>query len=311
MKRRGLAFGGLALAGGGLGAAAVLAAIDRRRWRMPEPRGFVREVAGARVHYLDEGAGKAVVLVHGFAGSTFSWLPVVPELAREFRVVVVDLPGFGLSDRRPGIGYGHEAQAERLRALLDLLGIKRAAFVGHSMGGAIVQRLAVRHPDRVERLVLVGSVSAGEQIAFGRRRAAGRVAFAAVGLAARWPSLLYAVGRRSLGQMVGDPALATEERLRGYMDPLLIPGTVRAVRELAEEHAREAPVDLAAVRAPALVLTGERDVVVPPARARELAAALPGAGEAVVVPGAGHLLAEEQPGEFLRLVLPFLRGEGG
>ncbi|GIW18386.1 MAG: hydrolase [Tepidiforma sp.] len=304
--------GGAVLAGAaGGGALAGLAAADRRRWRPPAPRGFVREVDGAQLHYLDEGSGPALVLVHGFAGSTFSWRAAVPELAKEFRVIAVDLPGFGLSDRRRGIGYGHERHAARLLALLDLLGIERAAFAGHSMGGAVVQRLAARAPGRAERLVLVGSVSAGEGLEFRRRRRAGRVAFGLIGLAATSPTVMYALGRRGLRQMVADPGFVTDEVVRGYIDPLLIPGTVRAVGEMAREQEREPLVDLAAVAAPALVVTGERDVVVPPARAEALAASLPGAQDAIVIERAGHLLAEERPDAFLRAVLPFLRAGAG
>ena len=295
------------LGAAGAGAAAGLAAADRRRWRPPQPAGLVREVAGARLHYLDEGAGPALVLVHGFAGSTFSWRAVVPELAKEFRVIAVDLPGFGLSDRRPGIGYGHERHVDRLLALLDLLGIERAAFAGHSMGGAVVQRLAARAPGRAERLVLVGSVSAGANLDIGRRRRASRLMFGAIRLAAVSPTVMYAAGRRGLRQMVADPAFVTPEVVRGYIDPLLIPGTVRAVAEMAREHAAEPAVDLGAIAAPALVVTGEADVVVPPQRAEELAAALPAAGPAVVIDQAGHLLAEERPDAFLRATLPFLR----
>lgn len=307
MSRSGaLAWSAGAIAAGG-GALAGLVALDRRRWRPPAAKGYVREVAGASMHYLDEGAGPALLLVHGFAGSTFSWRAVVGELAKEFRVIAVDLPGFGLSDRRPGIGYGHERHAERLLALLDLLGIERAAAAGHSMGGAVVQRLAARAPGRVERLVLVGSVSAGEPLEVQRRRRAGRLAFGLIGAAAVSPTLMYAAGERALRQMVADPRFVTREVVRGYIDPLLIRGTVRAVREMAAEHAREGVIDLARLEVPALVLTGERDIVVPPARAAQLAEALPGAEPPVIIERAGHLPAEERPDAFLRAVLPFLR----
>lgn len=291
----------------GSGVLASLAAVDRRRWRPPVAKGYVREVGGVTMHYLDEGVGPALLLVHGFAGSTFSWRAVVGELAKEFRVVAVDLPGFGLSDRRPGIGYGHERHAERLLALLDLLGIERVAAVGHSMGGAVVQRLAARAPGRVNGLVLVGSVSAGEPLAVGRRRRAGRLAFGLIQAATFSPAVMYTAGERALRRMVADPAFVTREVVRGYIDPLLIRGTVRAVREMAAEQEREGAIDLGRVEVPALVLTGERDVVVPPKRAEELARALPGALEPIVVERAGHLPAEERPDAFLRAVLPFLR----
>jgi pimeloyl-ACP methyl ester carboxylesterase len=306
MVLRQLAAGAAALTTAGAAATAGLVFLDRRRRKRPEPTGYVREVAGARVHYVDEGAGAAVVLVHGLAGSTFSWRSVLPELAKEFRVVAVDLPGFGLSDRRRGIGYGHERQAERLAALLELLGIERAAFVGHSMGGAIVERLAARRPERVERLVLVAPASAG-RAAVVASRATVWMAFEAMSVVAASPSVMYALGRRSLRRMVADPAFVTDDVVRGYVDPLLVPGTFRAMREMAIERALEPGIDPGAVGVPALVLAGERDTVVAPAVAEWLAGELPYAGPAVVIERAGHLLAEERPDAFLRAVLPFLR----
>ncbi len=289
------------------GLAAGLAAADRRRWRPPAVTGTIREVDGARVHVVEAGSGPTVVLVHGFAGSVFSWRAVIPELAREARVIAVDLPGFGASDRRRGIGYGHERQAARLAELLRGLGIERAALVGHSMGGAIVQRLAVREPALAGRLVLVASVSAGENLDVGRRRRAGALAFGALELATWSPTAMYALGRRALRRMVFDPAFVTEPVVRGYIDPLLVRGTVGAVGEMAREHAAEAPAPLAAIRAPTLVVGGAADIVVPPARADDLANAIPGAERPVILERAGHLPAEERPDAFLRAVLPFLR----
>jgi pimeloyl-ACP methyl ester carboxylesterase len=105
--------------------------------------------------------------------------------------------------------------------------------------------------------------------------------------------------------MVHDRAFATEEVMRGYIDPLLLPGTVAAVRKMAVANRDTPPVDLSAITAPTLVLSGAGDRAIPPERGEALAAAIPGARH-VTIPGAGHLAAEERPGAFLEEVRAFL-----
>ena len=303
MKRKAIVLGGALAA---VGAGGWVAWKRRAPWQAPLPEGIIRDVAGAKVHYIDEGSGPAVILIHGFAGSTFSWRFVIPDLAKAHRVIAIDLPGFGFSDRGPDVDYSHAGQAERVVALLDLLGIQRATLVGHSMGGAIAQRIASRHPDRVERLILVAAVNAAQPPDAARRGRAAGPMFALVGVAQRSPRAMYAVGRRALRRMVHDKEFATEEVMRGYIDPLLIPGTVAAIRKMTEATRQEPPADLAAIGAPTLVLSGASDRAVPPEKALELAEAISGA-RYLVIPEAGHLLAEERPAAFLEEVLAFLR----
>lgn len=302
MKRKALVLGG-ALAAAGAGG--WVAWKRRAPWQAPLPEGIIRDAADAKVHYIDEGSGPAVILIHGFAGSTFSWRRILPDLARTHRVVALDLPGFGFSDRDPALDYGQAAQAERVVALMDLLGIQRATLIGHSMGGAIAERVAAGHPGRVERLVLVAAVNAGEAPGARRRGMAAGPMFALMGVAQRSPSAMYALGRRALARMVHDRAYATEEVMRGYIDPLLLPGTVAAVRKMAAASRDETPVNLAAITAPTLVLSGASDTAIPPERGEALAAAIPGARHAAI-PEAGHLVAEERPEAFLEEVLAFL-----
>lgn len=302
MKRKAIVLGG-ALAAAGAGG--WVAWKRRAPWQAPLPEGIIRDVAGAKVHYIDEGSGPAVILIHGFAGSTFSWRHVIHGLAQSNRVIAVDLPGFGFSDRGPDVDFSHTAQTERIVGLMELLGIERATLVGHSMGGAIAERVAANHPERVDRLVLVAAINAAHPPEAARPARAAGPMFALVGVAQRSPRAMYAMGRRALPRMVHDRAYATEEVMRGYVDPLLIPGTVAAVRRMSEAARDEAPLDLSEVTAPTLVLSGASDHVVPPERGLELAAAIPGARH-LIVPEAGHLLAEERPEAFLEEVLAFL-----
>lgn len=125
-------------------------------------RGEFLDLDGARVYYYAagrRGGGDPIVLVHGFPTSSHLWQPVVPLLPDGHRVVVVDLLGYGRSDRPAGRDVSIRGHAERMRQVLDALGIERACIVGHDIGGGIAQVMALRWPQRVSALVLVNAVA--------------------------------------------------------------------------------------------------------------------------------------------------------
>jgi len=118
---------------------------------------FVR-AGGQLVHVEQAGSGEPVVLLHGFGASTYSWRKVMPALAERYRVVAIDLNGFGYTQRpKSRESYTREGQAKLVMDTLDALGIARAHLVGHSYGGGITLYLASRHPERFRSMVLVDS----------------------------------------------------------------------------------------------------------------------------------------------------------
>src|SRR5215467_6053581 len=119
-------------------------------------------VHGTRIHYQEAGAedAPAIVLIHGFISSTLVWSDVLLPLARQgFHVVAPDLPGYGYSEKPSNGFYSIKTQARVILGLMDRLGIRKAILVGGSYGGAIAASIALDHPDRVERLILVGAVT--------------------------------------------------------------------------------------------------------------------------------------------------------
>jgi len=265
-------------------------------------------VDGVRLHYVEEGEGAAIVLLHGFGASAFSWRLALPMLGANYRVVAVDLPGFGFSDRDPRLELGHEAQAWRVARLLDVLGIRRATVVGHSMGGGVAQRLAISDPRRVERLVLVAAVDASAAPAWGNRRGH-HPAWGVARFATGFPGLVRWLARRGLQQVVADPATVTDEMVDGYAEPLLIRGTLACLEKMAADTAKEAPADLSRITAPTLVISGARDRIVPARVGEGLAAKIRGARH-VVLGAAGHLPPEECPEALVEEVLAFLHEPG-
>ncbi|HUF26357.1 MAG TPA: alpha/beta fold hydrolase [Gemmatimonadaceae bacterium] len=125
-------------------------------------RGEFLDVDGARLYYYaagTRGAGEPVVFLHGFPTSSHLWQTLIPLMPAGRRLVVVDLLGYGRSDRPNGRDMSVRGHAERVLAVLDQLGINRACVVGHDVGGGIAQSLAVRHPARVSHLCLIDSVA--------------------------------------------------------------------------------------------------------------------------------------------------------
>lgn len=125
-------------------------------------RGEFVDVGGARLYYYAAGSGgggEPIIFLHGFPTSSHIWRDVVPLLPPGRRVVVVDLLGYGRSDRPEGRDLSIKGHAERVLALLDVLRISYATVVGHDLGGGIAQYLAVRYPTRVARLALINSVA--------------------------------------------------------------------------------------------------------------------------------------------------------
>jgi pimeloyl-ACP methyl ester carboxylesterase len=118
------------------------------------------EVDGLALHYLVEGRGPAVILIHGLGGFADSWRHNVAALADRSTVYAVDLPGFGRS-AKPHTRYGLPYFARALHGFVETLGLPQVSLVGHSLGGAVAVAYALTHPARVERLALLGAVVPG------------------------------------------------------------------------------------------------------------------------------------------------------
>jgi pimeloyl-ACP methyl ester carboxylesterase len=214
-------------------------------------------------------------------------------------MTAVDMVGFGLSTRHPTAGLGGDAYADRLAALLDALNLARPHVAGLSWGGSVAQRLALRHPERVDRLVLVASVSAGHRLLLGSGDLVGLAA------AIRFPWLARLVVARFLGRAARGSGLPVEELARGYVDPLRLPGTLAFLRRFVRATSATDPVDVSGIRAPTLVITPQADRIVHPSVGATLAAVIPGASFAAI-PDAGHTVQFEAPAEVARLMDGFL-----
>jgi 2-hydroxymuconate-semialdehyde hydrolase len=266
-----------------------------------EKPGHVVSIDGVGVHYLEAGEGPPLILIHGLGASTFTFQRVFPELARRFRVVALDLKGFGFSDRPEG-DYTLTAQAHLVRQLMDRLGIERASVLGHSMGGAVAMRLALAYPERVERLILASSAS---DLELGRRIWGAALLGRLLPLVA--PFTLHNRRFRELSLKSGfyDSDHCTEQVIEGYMLPGRVHGHLRALGDTMAHWGRDLPLRPDRIIHPTLVLWGEADRWLPPSRGERLHRLIAGS-RLEVVSGGGHLFLQEQPESSLRLIEDFL-----
>jgi pimeloyl-ACP methyl ester carboxylesterase len=124
------------------------------------PQGRFLELPDGRIHYTDEGTGPAIVMVHGLGGQMGNFtLALSPLLTDTHRVIVLDRPGMGYSDRAPDAPANPRAQADTVVQVIDALGLERPLIVGHSLGGAIALCLAMAHPDKTRGLALLAPLT--------------------------------------------------------------------------------------------------------------------------------------------------------
>ena len=268
--------------------------------------GEYRTVAGLRARFMDTGPkdAPALILLHGFGASLDTWEPWAKVLSARYRVIRLDLPGFGLTGPDPTGDYSDARTLAVIASLMDQLGVQNAGFIGNSLGGRFAWEFAVRYPARVTRLVLIspdGFASPGFKY----------------GKAPEVPLMLEAmpwVGPRSLVRANLAPAYAnekalTEQALDRYRDMLLAPGVRRAILDRTRQTVLTDPSErLKSIAAPTLLLWGEKDAMIPVSNAADYQRLMPNA-TLVRLPRLGHVPFEEDPVRALVPVEKFLANE--
>jgi 3-oxoadipate enol-lactonase len=253
----------------------------------------MRTIGNKKLAVEIAGSGEPVVLIHGLGGTTNVWGAQLPALAQKFRVIRYDLEGSGRSPAVSALSLA--GWVDDLDALMTAEGVAKARIVGHSLGTLIAQHFAAGHPERVDRLALLGVNRAPSD---DRRRA---------------------LRDRAQKVRAGGPEAIVDSVIAAGLSPTarnnpLIEAFARELilRQPAEGYARSCeavaaaqPADLKRIACPALLLAGEHDSVNPPQISHALAQALPQARVAVLAE-CGHWLPIERPGEVVRELLAFL-----
>ena len=257
---------------------------------------------GVRTNYHDVGSGEPVLLIHGSGPGVSAWANwrlCIPALAQRLRVIAPDMAGFGFSERKPDAVYSMDNWVAQVIGLLDALGIQRVHLVGNSFGGALALALAIAHPQRVGRLVLMGSVGVPFPIT--------------EGLDAVWgytPSLENM--KRLVGLFAYDRALVTDElaelRYRasiraGFQESFA--AMFPAPRQQGVDAMTSREQDIRALPHQTLIIHGREDRIIPLANATTLLDWIPRA-QLHVFGQCGHWSQIEHSARFNRLVGDFL-----
>ncbi|MGB5808908.1 MAG: alpha/beta fold hydrolase [Polyangiales bacterium] len=264
------------------------------------------EVDGLRIHYLTAGEGDPILLIHGFPTSSYLWRNVMPELAVHNRVIAIDLPGYGLSDKPLDIKYNFFFFEKILNGFLDALGIEKTALAVHDLGGPVGLFWAVRQPARVTKLVVLNTLVYPET----------SWAVKAFLLGLKLPYLRdYLVSPKGL---VGAMRFGVEhkERLsREVLTPYTAPfvdsdarrALIKAGSGLSLKGLAEIARNLRQLEMPVRIIYAENDRILPDIAktVARLQSDIPHA-EATSIPECGHFLQEDEPARVGSLIREFL-----
>ncbi len=269
------------------------------------PVGDFLDIDGQRVHVRVTGDGPPLVMLHGFMASFYSFRRIVPGLSEHFRVISIDLNGFGLTERPASPdAYRIANQADLVARVLGEIGATPATILGHSYGAAVASVTALRHPGAVSGLVLVSPASRFDKLPWYLKIRPGK-------------ETLYFLFRRLLSHPERYREISarafhvegshTEEDAETYRGYLLVEGLRSTFFGFMEALGGKGfgRIPFEEIHQPALVIAGDRDRVIPLEQCREVAAELPGAS-LEILEECGHSAPEERPDEVIAAVRRFV-----
>ncbi|RMG61675.1 MAG: alpha/beta hydrolase [Bacteroidetes bacterium] len=259
----------------------------------------------ALVHYRRQGSGPPLLLLHGIFSSLHTFDAWTEHLQRDFDVIRMDLPGFGLSDANADHRYDVAKYVQWLDQFLDRLDLEQVSLAGSSLGGWIAWEYALRFPERVNKLVLIDSAGYldASQIPLPIRMA--RTPF--------MNRIVRYVIRRNLievfvRQVYGDPTKVTPELVDRYYELLARAGNPEAFFAFVNGKFKDNTPKLPRIETPTLILWGEKDAWLPVDDAYRFLHALPHA-ELIIYEGIGHVPMEEVPKQTAQDLREFLQSD--
>jgi len=251
------------------------------------------------VHYEVYGRGRPVILLHGWLGSWGLWQETMSYLGRHYRTYALDFWGFGESGKKRET-YAVQDFVSLVDQFMDQLGIVRAPLVGHSMGGTVSLSVAIQYPERVSKVVVVGSPIAGSSLALPLKWAGYRpIAFL----------LFNMMGLFRLSMRIASPFICRDPRFPGMMDRDLSRTTVESfLRSIASLRRTDLRPMLDSIKVPVMGMYGDKDNIVHPMQWKPLTA---GVEKSCTerFPNAGHFIMLDEPQPFINKLKSFLDEE--
>jgi len=265
------------------------------------PSRFIR-IDGMDVHYRMEGRGKDLLLIHGMAASLHTWDGWTKELKNHFRVIRLDMPGFGLTGPNPTRDYSLQKDTEFLRHFVQKLGLKKIHIAGNSLGGGIAWQYTLLYPESVDKLILVDSIGFPIETKVFTLHLA------------KNPLVKYIYPHfssrhlitRSLHQVYHQDHKISEDLIDRYYDLSLRPGNRSALIDRMSHLRRYDPSSYSGINSETLILWGRQDRWIPVEHAYKFQRALK-KSRLIIYPDAGHVPMEEIPEQSVKDVLDFLK----
>jgi 2-hydroxymuconate-semialdehyde hydrolase len=257
--------------------------------------------AGLATNYLEAGDGEPVVLIHGSGPGVTAyanWRLVIPVLAQKYRVLAPDIAGFGYTERSPDVVYNLDFWVRHLTEWMRAVGVKQARFIGNSFGGALTLALTARHPELVDRLVLMGAAGVEFELT--------------PGLEAVWGYQPSLENMRQLAMSFAyDTSIITDDLVRSRYEASIRPGYQESYARLfgapRQRHTQALATpeaEIRKIRQRALVVHGRDDRIVPLSNSYKLHALIE-RSDLHVFGQCGHWTQIERKDQFARLVLDF------
>ncbi len=266
------------------------------------------EISGVKIHYRDQGQGPALVMLHGVCASLHTWDGWVEALGDRYRMVRIDIPGFGLTGPAPDKKlYRRDMGLALIDTFVARLGLTRFVLVGNSLGGYLAWNYALEHPQKVDKLVLLDPVGYSQKLPGLLRLATNPVVR---------PFARHMMPRAffddAVDEVYGDPAKATRAVKRRYFDLSMREGNKSAYVDVflvmkAENEKKTLSAGIKKIQTPTLVLWGAKDRWIPVRYLADWQRDLAD-GTFIVYEGVGHMPMEELPRESAADVRDFLEG---
>lgn len=257
--------------------------------------------AGLKTNYLEAGEGEPVVLIHGSGPGVTAyanWRLVIPVLAQKYRVLAPDIAGFGYTERKADTGYNLDFWVRHLVEWLDAVGVKKARFIGNSFGGALTLAIASRHPELVDRFILMGAAGVEFELT--------------PGLDAVWgyePSIDNM--RKVVMSFAYDTSMMTDDLVRSRYEASIRPGfhesyssLFQAPRQRHIQTLATPEADIRKLRQRALIVHGRDDQIVPLGNSYKLHALIEHS-DLHVFGECGHWTQIERKDQFVKLAMDF------
>ncbi|MCZ3366279.1 MULTISPECIES: alpha/beta fold hydrolase [Methanobacterium] len=257
------------------------------------------EISGIKLNYIEKGEGFPLILIHGLSDDLRLWAPLIPQLSRNYRTVSLDLRGHGSSGKPKG-HYSIEQFSRDIYFLLNELSIKKAHFIGFSLGGAVVQDLAVNYPEMVSSIVLMSSFSFVD-LKLNETFLKLRESLVEGGFAAFFDEILPLVLTPELiNENRAELEQVREEKIKTESVESLI-NTIDACMEFDVKD------KISVISKPALIISGKEDVLIPDELARQVHRIIDGS-KLIILENTGHnVLIPENLQFLLELILKFLK----